>query len=635
MTSDLRVLEPSFMTDLHDDLLQALEQPEGDWEFKSARGGLPGSVWSTISAMANSQGGHIALGVVERDDTFVIEGVKEADRLRQQILDQAHNRGKLSAPLLGDAEVVVLEHEGARLVVITVPRAARHQRPVFLDNDPFRGTFRRAGEGDYRCTEAEVRRMFADASDVPADRALLEGFGAEDLDGESISAFRHRMSAREPSHPWLALSVPELLLRLHAIELDRSTGRSSLTLAGALVFGSSHTLRSTAVLPHFHLDYRERLSADPEIRWTHRITEDGRWECNLLQFFSRVVLRLTADLPVPFALGPDLFRRDTPPAHKALREALVNALIHADYHGQGGVVIERSMSGITLSNPGTLLLSREQLWTGGLSECRNPTVQTMFQLIGAGERAGSGMDTIRQGWDSLHWRRPRLTESSKPDRVTLGLSFESLLPAEAVRELSTRFGAGFEALDPEARLALVLAFTAGEITNAGLQELSEAHGRDLTTLLKRLCDAGFLVGEGRTRARRYRLGGGPSTSLPAHSPSSGPDSPSGRSGSPSRGSDSPSSRSGSPSSRPDSPSSPTALVQPTPTEASRFTPRVLQLCDGEFRTAKELSEALGCDRGWLRKTVLRPLFTAGVLEALHPDSPNSPRQAYRKRQGGP
>ncbi len=54
------------------DLFSALQSStEGiDTEFKSARGGMPGSFWESYSAMANTQGGTIVLGVAEKSTGF-------------------------------------------------------------------------------------------------------------------------------------------------------------------------------------------------------------------------------------------------------------------------------------------------------------------------------------------------------------------------------------------------------------------------------------------------------------------------------------------------------------------------------------------------------------------------------------
>ncbi|MBK5203997.1 MAG: ATP-binding protein [Polaromonas sp.] len=66
------------------DLFFALQSStEGiDTEFKSARGGMPGSFWESYSAMANTQGGTIVLGVAEKPTGLVWEGVPDAAQLR-------------------------------------------------------------------------------------------------------------------------------------------------------------------------------------------------------------------------------------------------------------------------------------------------------------------------------------------------------------------------------------------------------------------------------------------------------------------------------------------------------------------------------------------------------------------------
>ena len=219
-----------------------------------------------------------------------------------------------------------------------------------------------------------------------------------------------------------------------------------LTVAGMLMFGTEETLREA--LPQYSVDYREKFSDDLEIRWTDRMTLDGTWPGNLFQFYVRVVQKLSADLKLPFQLDTDLFRKGETVVHEAIREALVNALIHADYLGQGGVVIEKYKDRFEFSNPGSLLISFDQLLHGNVSECRNKSLQTMFTMMGAAEKAGSGVDKIRRGWSSQHWRSPMIRERMQPDRVLWILPMMSLIPEESLARLKQRFGTKFQKFTP-------------------------------------------------------------------------------------------------------------------------------------------------------------------------------------------
>jgi len=113
------------------DLFSALQSStEGiDTEFKSARGGMPGSFWESYSAMANTQGGTIVLGVAEKSTGLVWEGVPDASQLRTVLWGQLNDRHKVSTNLLRDDDVRTVEDEGRQFVVVNVPRASRLQRP--------------------------------------------------------------------------------------------------------------------------------------------------------------------------------------------------------------------------------------------------------------------------------------------------------------------------------------------------------------------------------------------------------------------------------------------------------------------------------------------------------------------------
>ncbi len=629
-----------------EDILRAVGVGEElDWEFKSAKGGLPNSVWETYSAMANTDGGAIVLGVDQHGDEFSIGGLPDPNRMRKSFWDTVNNRGKVSVNLLRDSDAEAVNVGGKVVLVVRVPRASRRARPVYVGQNPVHGTYRRNFEGDYKCSEDEVGRMLADRSEEPADSRILEGFGPDDLNSDSLQRYRRRFSARVPDHPWLILEQRPFLEKLGAWRKDRATGLEGLTVAGLLMFGRDDAIRDAAAVPKYQVDYRERYSDDPEVRWTDRVTVDGTWCANLFEFYERVIPKLTAELKIPFQLEPDLLRRDDTPAHKAIREALVNAMIHADYRGPGGIVIDQYRNRIEISNPGCLLISYEQLLAGGVSECRNGCLQTMFQMIGRGEKAGSGYDRIRLGWESQRWMPPSIQETVQPDRVRLILPMVSLLPEESIQRLRSRFGVRWERLSAEEIQALVIADVEGRVANARLRMLSDQHPADLSRMLQKLVGQGLLEQVRRKRWAFYRLSStsGPPPVVPGDSPRSGLDSPHNGLDSPHNGLDSPHSGLGSREAgqellplvsppRHDSEPSLQAIAAPA-REKKRLAPGrmrlvLIELCRSRYLTAQELATLLHRDPKGLQDRYLNPMCREGLLAMRYPDRPNRPDQAY-------
>ena len=607
-------------------------QEEHDLEFKSAKGGMPKSLWETYSAMANTDGGVIVLGV---EPNGRLTGLANPARMRQDFWNTVNNRGKISVNLLIDADAIERVEKGRTILVIRVPRATRQQRPVYVRQNPLTGTYRRNFEGDYHCSEQEVSRMLADRSDEPADAAIMEGFGLDDLDEASVQQYRQRFSARTPTHPWLSEDLTGFLAKLGGWRRDRNTAREGVTVAGLLMFGTVDAIRSAEAVPEYHLDYRERLSDDPDVRWTDRLTVDGTWEANVFQFYLRVVQRLSADLQLPFQLDSDLFRRGETVVHEAIREALVNGLIHADYRGQGGLVVEKYRDRFEVSNPGTLLVSFDQLLKGGVSECRNKALQTMFLMIGAAEKAGSGIDKIRQGWGSQHWRSPSIQEQVQPSRVRLVMPMVSLMPEEVLDDLRRRFGAKFSRLSEEEVQALVTAHMEGQVSNARMREITNRHPADLTKMLQSLAKKGFMRQEGQKRGATYRLAGQQVRGLSGFPRSTGdslhkPGDSLHKAGSPHKGGWDPS-----------------RMFQDMDTETlqnlqqiahpaqqmgrlkSEETQAIVQaLCQNRYLTASHIGELMKRSPAALQSRFLKPMVREGLLRLRYPDKPNQPDQAY-------
>lgn len=600
--------------DYLDSLLNSIESD--DLEFKSAAGGFPGSFWDTYSAFANSEGGVIVLGVIEKKGKFYIDNLsdEQIEKYTKDFWNNVNNRATVSCNLLKTEDVVVEDYKGHKLMLFFIPRASREQRPVYRTSQPYNGTFKRNHEGDYKCTEREVQRMFSDANvSNPADSRILRNYSLDDLDMESIAQYRQLFKLAKPDHPWSVLSDFEFLKKIGAYRTDRGTKEEGFTMAGVLMFGKEDAITDNECCPDFFPDYQEKLSDNPEIRWTNRICPDGTWEANLFQFYLRVLPRLSAVLPKPFILEGNI-RRDETPAHVAVREALVNLCIHTDYSENATMVVRLYSNKIVFTNPGTLLVSKMQYYGESASVCRNKTLQKMFMLIGSAEKAGSGVDKILAGWRFANWRAPMLRTLSQPDLVELTMMMDEGTKDRLVRIFGTEvFSLGHERL-----LTLNAACTDGYITNENLRVVLNQHKAEVADLLKDMCKHKLLVQEGYGRGTKYRL---PMTgNIASSEPNIASSEPNIASSEPNIAS----SGANIASSEPNIAS--TRVKQRMPYQSLKA--MICTVCS-EWISLDELSAIVRRDKIYLRNFIIPKMLEDNSLEMLFPGVPNHPRQKYK------
>jgi predicted HTH transcriptional regulator len=402
------------------------------FEVKAAEGGLPHSLWETYSAMANTYGGVIICGVRERNDgTWFTTGMKNASKLLKNFWNQINDRAKVSVNLLRESDVKVYTINDDVILVIVVPSTDRETKPVYINGDMFRGSFKRNNEGDYHCTEAEVKAMLRDQTRLTMDMKVLTNMELSDFEKESVKSYRVWFSTRHPDHAWTKLPDDEFLEMIGAASDDCEDKRMHPTCAGILMFGKEHKI--TREYPAFFLDYKDH--ADPSVRWTDRIqSQSPDWSGNVFDFFTLVSRKLLRMLKVPFKLV-DMVRIDETPMHNAVREALVNCLVNTDYYLSRGVLIDSYDDKIIMKNPGTSIVGKRQMLRGGDSEPRNANIMKMFNLLGFGEHAGSGVPDIFSIWREAGFVEPTIDEyfgGDEPNKtvVTLPLVEKELVETE-------------------------------------------------------------------------------------------------------------------------------------------------------------------------------------------------------------
>ncbi|MDA3896480.1 MAG: putative DNA binding domain-containing protein [Desulfobacteraceae bacterium] len=637
------------MKEMSDIILNLLSE-DVDLEVKKAagkdgRGAIPKEFYKTYSAMANTEGGVVLLGISEKKEhKFQITGISDTRKVIKSLWDTLNNPDSVNVNILNEKDVRVLSEKGLNIIQLSIPRASRHQKPVYLGKNPLTGTYRRNYEGDYRCTEESVRRMLAEQVEDARDSRLLEGFDFGDIHMETFHSYRNAFRSTRPDHPWVDFNDTEFMRNIGGWTRDRQTGNEGLTLAGLLMFGKLRSILDA--VSNYIVDYRQldHGSESENKRWLDRITTDGSWSGNLYDFYRLSINRLAQDLKVPFKLKGDQ-RVDDTPIHEALREALVNALIHADYSGRLSVLIIKRPELFGFRNPGNMRIPIEEAISGGNSDCRNRNLQKMFQLIGLGEQAGSGLPKVYINWKKQHFRPPELWERIDPDQTLLRLRLSSLIPDEALQSLNERFGDDFARMTETERLALITVEIEGSVTHTRLKQMSSEHPRDITSILRHLVDNGFLESSGTGRATVYYFKGDVPKRIMSESgdeellgsiPHKGSSIPHKDSSIPHKDSSIPHKGSSIPQKDISDKIWTELWEMAALVRKQKRSPRkeliekIKDLCAICFLNTDALSKLLGRNPKTLKENYLYQM--GDVLEMQFPNNPKHPRQAYRTRE---
>ena len=573
------------------------------FECKKAENNIPKSVWETYSSFANTIGGIIVLGITENvkfvgeANHFEITGITNPQKLRKEFFDTL-NSNKVNRNILTDSDVEIIDYEGVPLMCITVPQADYMQRPIYINGNMMNGAFKRNYEGDYHCTEEDVKAMIRDANDSGNDGILIEHYNIDDIDSATLNAYRNRFRTANPDHIWNDYDDKDFLLNIGAYIRDRNTRREGLTLAGLLVFGKGLSIRER--FDNIRMDYLDFTNLEEESRWSDRLTYDGRWENNLYNFFMRVQSKLISDIKRPFSLK-GMERNDDSLLHKAIREALTNLIIHADYMLTGVLKVEKYDNRFVFSNPGSLKIPVVDIYEGGHSKARNPHIQAILRMIGFGENIGSGFPTILEACKKENWRRPLLEERPDLHLVELTLSMVSLISAECETQLLELYGNDYKEAEKEEQLILATALNEGVIANNTIQLLLDKNPLEAGKLLYALVAKNMLLSTNKGRWTTYSINEKYSQGVEnSRSKTQGVEN---------------------------SRSKTQGVENSRSNKKEKIIEHIIVFCQ-EPHTLQEIAQELGfSDRYWMKKNYIDPLL-GDMLQMTSVESKNAPTQKY-------
>jgi ATP-dependent DNA helicase RecG len=380
-----------------DELIAKLSDLEWeDFEVKEAKGEVPKSAWETVSAFSNTAGGWLVFGVKQTGPTFEVVKMTNPEKIEQDFLGVLRGAQKFNT--LINPTCARYELEGEVVLAFYIPVSPN--KPVYFNTQS--NTYIRRGSADQKATQAEIDAMYRDQTFGTKSSELAVGTGLADLKEKSIREYRDYMSRFNPGVSYNRMELDEFLVKMRII--DRESRQC--TFAGLLFFGNRESVEK--FFADFRIDLIEVPGTsyeDASSRYTFRLTEDD-YE-NLWEAYFECFKRLRKEVDVEFKISSEGFGEELSPGLLALREALVNMLMHADYFAPACPRVRIFTNHIEYYNPGGLPKPLEDLKGKDLSMPRNPILAKLFRMVKLAENAGYGFDKIDDNWKTYNNSTPK------------------------------------------------------------------------------------------------------------------------------------------------------------------------------------------------------------------------------------
>ena len=389
-------------------------------EFKDCRDGLYKQLWKPITAFSNSPGGGIIiLGIEDNPKTHKksIVGKLDLESLQHNITSLIETQIMNKA----EYEVRVFNSTDVKLLAIIIKEIPKQNKPCYYaDLGMDKGACVRAGNTNRQITEEELRSFLRYTPAYNYDKKAITDAVQSNLDKVKIDAFLAK-NAEKKGRTFQGTDTSSVLKNIGiTVEYDNETYP---TVAGLMIFGRG--------LPQDFEDlsryivrcvrYGGNSSSTPIIDKADIYGSLDTQVDEILKFIHRNIkteATIQGSKRIERYEYPDL----------ALREVVVNALVHRDYSNKGTYVqIAVFPNRIEISNPGTLPpgVTIENLKNAQFS--RNNVIAQVMRDLDYMEEFGRGIDLIYSQMIEWSLPEPLFKNVSNVFKVTLlGKSFQEL-----------------------------------------------------------------------------------------------------------------------------------------------------------------------------------------------------------------
>jgi ATP-dependent DNA helicase RecG len=426
----------------------------------------------TVIGFCNQNGGKLIIGV-DNDGTICGVAEEEINRVLEYLDKSIYEA--IIPPII--AQVYAQRIGGKTVLIIEVSSGAN--KPYYVKSEGLeKGTYIRLGRSTMHANADTIEELKWRSRGLSYDMMAVYHATLKDLDLDKFNEFiALRKSERKGKK-----NINDLLLLYHLIIHEHA--HTYPTVAGILLFGKNpQHFFSEAFIICSHFSGIEGRNAIASRDCTGTLLEQFQ------DAYDFVLSRLNISFTIKGARRSE--QREIPEV--ALREMLINALVHRNYHINASIKIAIYENRIEIFSPGSFpgLLDVHNLKMG-ITSIRNKAITKIFREAGYMEKLGTGFITLFESYEKYGLPTPEVIEGAN--------YIKCILPRPSARVPILKDQ------EQDESQSIVNLFTV--TTQLSIKEIAENLHMSRATIGRRLAELvkkGILGRRGQGKATRYVL----------------------------------------------------------------------------------------------------------------------------------